>query len=180
MQPQSWPGSAIPLPCEVRLVASLLWAANCMVVFGFDDFFIPFQLWHLVIEVTTTHPLPRGSVPSLPVPHGCLSLWCVSSLLRVCGDWRWGRQTGLRPFVFTGPLPSVAPRVFRSKFKLINSAHQALEHGPRNLHQNHIFSLPSVLTVKILIKKVWGGSWELAFIISIQRYLKMFWWWWGG
>lgn len=51
----------------------------------------------------------------------------------------------------------MAPRVFRSEFKLINPAHQALipEHGLWGiLHQNHTASTPAVLIVKILIKKV--------------------------
>lgn len=30
--------------CEVRLVASLLWASNCLLVLGFDHFLIPFRL----------------------------------------------------------------------------------------------------------------------------------------
>lgn len=176
-------GSLLQFLCHARL-GCLLHFSGLPTVRWYLDLIISLSpsssdiLWLKLWCTSVTWLCP---LPSSPLWLS-FSLLCLI-LLRVCGNPRGGRQRGLRPFVLAGPFPWVAPRLFRSKFKLINPAHQAsiLEHGLwSHLHQNHTASLPSVLIVKILIQKVWGGSWELAFIISIQGDLKMHWWWWRG
>ena len=141
--------------------ATLLWAANGSVLFGSDHLWIPFQLWYLGIKLLW--PVSQGSCPSppLPLPHDYLSLWCVSSQLKACGNWRGGRQAGLRPFVparlpsfndspeFSGPSSNSLTQHTRPWF---------LDHCLWNhLRQNCTSSCSSLLTVKVLIK-VLGGS----------------------
>ena len=104
------------------------------------------------------HKVPA---PPRPFHSPYLSLWCVSSQLKACGNWRGGRQAGLRPFVparppsfndspeFSGPSSNSLTQHTRPWF---------LDHCLWNhLRQNCTSSCSSLLTVKVLIK-VLGGS----------------------
>lgn len=138
------------------------WAANWSVLFGSDHLWIPFQLDILWSSYSDhCHKALPSPPPSTP-PWLSFSLMCLilaKSMWKLRGG-RQGRPQTLVPA--RPPFLQWLPRVFRAKFKLINSAHSRpwfLDHCLWNhLRQNSCTSsCSSLLTVKVLIK-VLGGS----------------------